>query len=122
MEKEIVGEVGYKMKLFTYLKLQNLFIIIFMLGVIFNSVAVLRNDCKMPVFLSYDYEGKYHDGFNDKQDVNYYYLTDIFRIRNIHFSVGDIFISIGGIGLCRMLLYQAKQCRRIKKGGKWEDF
>lgn len=109
------------MKIFTYLKIQNLFILIFLLGVVFNSVAVLKNDCKMPVLLSYNYEGENHEDFSDKEDVNYYYLTDIFKIRNIHFSLGDICLTIGGLGLGWVLLYQAKQYRRLKKGGEWKD-
>jgi len=109
------------MKLLTYLKLQNLFILIFILGIASNSIAVLHNDCKMPFYAPYEYLSGSHVSFYEKGEINFYYLADIFKIRNIYFSFGDLCLTIGGIGLIWMLIYQFKQYRRIKKGGRWKD-
>lgn len=107
------------MKLFTYLKLQNLFILIFMLGIVFNSIAVLKNDCRMPVLASYKYVSDNHFTFLEREGINFYPLTDIFYAFGFHFSIGDVCLTIGGLGLGWVLFYQAKQYRRLKRGEIW---
>lgn len=90
-----------------------------MLGVAFNTVAVFNNDCKMPVLASYNYNGEKHFTFNNKDDINFFYLSDIFKLFQFHFSIGDIFLTIGGVGFIFIFVYQAKQYRILKKGGIW---
>ncbi len=65
-------------------------------GVILNYKAIVSNDCKMPVP-----KGEYNVDMNDKhfffeskEDVNYYYLTDIITFYGEALSIGDLKIII----------------------------
>ncbi len=66
-----------------------IFNVIVILGLVMNFVAVTENSCKMP--------------FNTVT-VNYYWLTDLFYLKGYFYSIGDIFMTIGLLGIFVLLL------------------
>lgn len=94
-------------------KLINLFfigyliILLFVAGLLCNALAITNNGGKMPVQLKYlshidgssvySYSNDKHFGFKDKEDINYYYLSDIIHIESLHtvYSIGDILMYVG---------------------------
>lgn len=83
-------------------KLTWLFICVFVsatliiLGLTFNTTAVIENRCKMPVQSPFKYETSTHFSFQDPKEVNYYTLTDIIQIKSQVWSIGDL-MMIGGL-------------------------
>jgi hypothetical protein len=73
---------------------------IVMIGMASNFLAIQDNG-KMPVYAGFEYEDNTHYNFQDLNEVNYTYLTDImyFSFANwgYYFSIGDIFLISGGI-------------------------
>ena len=74
-----------------------MFTIIFLFGSSLNRIAIIENDCKMPV---YDPQGHYsfykedtytHSFFQveEKYKINKFYLTDIFYLKSYYWSIGD---------------------------------
>ena len=63
------------------------------IGTIFNFLAIQYNEGKMPVLGNFSTDSTKHFTFQNKSEVNYYYFSDIFRIKNLYFSLGD-FIMI----------------------------
>lgn len=82
--------------------INDIFIIIF-LGFVLNMGVIIYNDSRMPVYF-YEGEGipEVDDSylpFTDFDEVNYPYLSDIFKISRLKFSLGDILIVGGGISV-----------------------
>lgn len=79
------------------------FIAFLMIGITFNFYAITSNSCKMPVLSSYNFESERHFSFQEKQEINRYYLTDIFEVYllgyKINYSAGDVFIIFSAIGI-----------------------
>ena len=69
---------------------------VFMVGVFGNYMAIVGNDCKMPVLSSYNYDSDEHFSYQDKEEVNYHIFTDIIPIKNYLASIGDL-LMIGSI-------------------------
>lgn len=70
------------------------------IGHTFNFVAMVENQGKMPVLIEHKgilSNSEYHFIYNDKSEVNYWYLTDIFKINKFYYSLGDITMLIGVI-------------------------
>ena len=81
--------------------INDLIIIIFM-GILFNMSVIIFNDSKMPVYY-YNEEGipevpNDYISFTNFNEVRYGYLGDIFTIKSLKFSIGDILV-FGGIFL-----------------------
>jgi hypothetical protein len=108
------------MKLKTYFLYQNIFLLILFLAIILNTLPVLNNDCRMPVLTQYAIDDTTHFSFENNHEVNYPYFSDIFRINNVYFSIGDLFFLIGGLGFITIMLYLTKKVRYLKHGGVWE--
>jgi len=71
--------------------MQDLFLI-FLLGTILNISAMVFNENKMPVYFP-DQEVQVSEDyvtFSNFNEVDYPYLSDIFKIRNLRFSIGDV--------------------------------
>jgi len=76
---------------------QNIIIII-LLGVILNLSVIIFNDSKMPIFFK-DVNTPVNNEyvvFNNSEDINYYFLSDIFKLGRLRFSIGDV-LMIGGL-------------------------
>ena len=69
-------------------------------GILLQYKVITSNDCKMPVPSGeYNAEMDYkHFFFESKEDINYYYLSDIIVIYKEAFSIGDLLIWLGMIG------------------------
>lgn len=82
------------------IKLYVFFLFIVVIGAFFNLSAVYNNDCKMPVYNPVSsLNSDRHTEFYNKSDVNYFYFSDIFRLKTDkwiwYFSIGDLFIIAG---------------------------
>lgn len=82
-----------------------LFAVVFLLGMAMNMIAVYGNGGKMPVkfnrvYYSYqqNFETGEHFSYQDNNEVNFWYLSDIFKSSRRIFSIGDFFLTLGGIG------------------------
>lgn len=76
-----------------FIILYNLLFTLFLIGALLNLMAIINNDCKMPV-LNANPEliamSNRHSLFTDKSEVKFYYFTDIFKINQNYYSIGDI--------------------------------
>lgn len=75
---------------------------IILLGSSMNMFATSENHGKMPVYSerqNYYFADKTHFSYSNKEEVNVWYLTDIFYTTNsrneIWYSVGDVFLFAG---------------------------
>ena len=78
----------------------NDIILFILLGIVLNSVVMINNNSKMPIY-SYK-EVTLPDNyiaFDNFNEVKYGYLGDVFKIKNIWFSLGDVLICGGFISL-----------------------
>ena len=77
------------------IKINNL-MLIFLFGVILNLSVIVFNESRMPVFFNIDEEVPEIDNtyivFSDSSEVNYAFLSDIFKISKLRFSIGDVLI------------------------------
>jgi len=92
----------------------NFFILIFLFGLFLNKIVMINNEGRMPV---YEYrnvtETEIHYGYSDKNEINLWFLSDIFFAEKdmfIHpkgsiFSIGDCFLWIGYFGSWLTLLF-----------------
>jgi predicted membrane channel-forming protein YqfA (hemolysin III family) len=75
-------------------------LVIVCVGVLFNAIATSTNDCKMPVKTTKEIQSNCWSSFEDYSEVKFGYLGDIFIIKILgktrYFSVGDIFLILGG--------------------------
>lgn len=67
-----------------------------LIGGFCNLMAVATNQGKMPVYkptmTTSETGSERHFYFNNSADVKYYYLSDIFKIRTTHISIGDFLL------------------------------
>lgn len=89
--------------------------IIFILGISLNFQAVMLNDGKMPVKALGQDTGR-HYYYQDNSEVNYYFITDIFKIplgnKLLMISIGDI-IMVSTFLL--MAFFQLNYYRKYRK-------
>jgi len=79
----------------------NGLILISVLGALMNIGVMMSNDSKMPVYFKNidDTPQNLHEqyvAFDDFNEVRNPYLSDIFQIKYLRFSVGDV-LMVGGI-------------------------
>ena len=67
-----------------------------MIGGVLNSEALLRNGGKMPVLTNSQYSTTTHFSYQDKDEVERWYLTDRIKIGNYVLSIGDFLTIISG--------------------------
>lgn len=88
-------------------------------GIVLNFYAITGNGGRMPVYYSYEssyeFETNSHFSYNNFSDVSYPYLSDIFGIKFFKFSIGDVMILVGSIGILVSLFHFRKLIKRIKK-------
>ncbi|MCK9370196.1 DUF5317 domain-containing protein [Candidatus Dojkabacteria bacterium] len=86
--------------------------VICLFGGLMNGLAILENDCKMPVLALAEYTTDTHQGFTNKSTVNFYYLTDIIPIQHYMVSIGDIFLISSILLLFLLIGYVSLQYKR----------
>lgn len=100
---ELKRIIKHKNRLNNYQFIQQILLIMFLIGGVSNFIAVTRNDCHMPVitktqaYYDYNYSTK-HIIVNDSKEVNYSFLGDIFETPYSIFSIGD-FLMVSSIFL-----------------------
>lgn len=92
-------KINYKIAYYYY---NIIFVIVmfFMVGMVFNFVAVSNNQGKMPVYAEWHYSDNSHFTFQDKSEVKHWVFTDIFNIKQfLYFSIGDFLMILSFISL-----------------------
>jgi len=69
-----------------------LFMVLGTMGAMLNVLVISVNDGRMPVELNYHYESDTHFTYQNKNEINKYYLSDRYTILNVVYSVGDFMI------------------------------
>jgi len=115
-------------KLESKIKVQNCMIFVF-LGMVMNLTVIVFNGGQMPVYFGEggEVDSKYHFAYTDAEKINYYFLSDLFesKIGNkyLRFSIGDIFILGGFLGLFKLGLFgiynKIKNTIERRQGIKW---
>ena len=101
-------------------------VIIIIMGGMLNHSVIISNGCKMPVYtdeINFS-NSKSHFSFTDKNAVNNFYLSDIFKIKIKNFlaifSIGDFVVLLGFTFSIMSLVKKIKLNRRIKKNVRKE--
>jgi len=89
---------------------RNLIILALLIGMLLNVVAMASNDWRMPVKTNYIIDTNKHFNFEDREEIKYYQLSDIYKInlmngKKMYISVGDLLIWICSLAL---LIYQIR--------------
>ena len=92
--------------------------IILVFGGLLNVAAIASNGGKMPVYTNLDYNSSTHFTFQDKNEVNKFFLTDIIKIGGVYHSLGDFFIYVGIVFLFFLLLQSFITKSRNRKKNK----
>jgi len=74
-----------------------------LLGATANFTVVYENDCRMPVYTSEYISSNAHFAFEDKEEVEFFWLSDIIPIWQGYASIGDI-LYLSGTVLAVMLV------------------
>ena len=85
---------------------------IFLLGLLMNITVKMSNDWKMPVFNSNIYssfETEKHFSYSDKNEISFWYFSDIIEFKTKIASIGDIFI-FAGVGFVMMTTFFMVLC------------
>lgn len=99
-----------KSKIFTKIDFEFLiigifFVLIFLVGGLSNLFVVNSNENKMPVKYFYSFQGEKHFSYIEKDEVKFWYLSDVFELSNFIFSIGDFFLFLGLIGYSTTTLF-----------------
>lgn len=95
----------------------SILINILMVGVVFNSEALAKNGGKMPVLSAIHYKTNTHFSYQDRDEVERWYFTDIIPLgADRKASIGDIF-SISGLTL--LVIYSIFAMRKERQ--EWKE-
>src|SRR3972149_3653203 len=83
--------------LFYYMFILSFLLNLAQLGAVLNLTALYNNGGKMPVLTESKYSNPTHFSYQDKDEIELWFLTDIISIRNSVFSIGDFLIIFSGI-------------------------
>lgn len=107
--------VNYKYSYY-HLSAFIVFMFLFIIGSTMNFLAVSHNEGRMPFPASYIYKSDSHIAYQDKSEVNYWYLSDIIPIKNMALSPGDIILYLSVFLLigttAKMFLGKTRMFRR----------
>jgi len=98
--------------------ISTIIIIFFMSGMIFNQIVIKHNGNKMPVFSLNKYSTFTHFTFQNKSEINYYYLSDLFKFKKTIYSIGDIIMIINLILLSIVGVFEIKYIIKLNKLNK----
>ena len=83
-------------------------------GCVMNFTVIVDNGGKMPVYDMYVGDIDKHFTYYDKEDIKWWYFSDIWGIGRMMFSVGDIFLVLGSISFITTSFFMFS-----KKWGIW---
>lgn len=95
-------------------KYLNIFLIpfvIFLLGMNFNASVEYTNGGRMPVFEKDYRDTEEHFSFNEWNEVSNPHLSDIIKIGNYIYSIGDLLMYIGGVLMVASLWREAEKLK-----------
>lgn len=103
-----------------YLLIAVLCISLSTVGVFLNLTVVNNNRCRMPVYTeSYFVNDNKHFTFTEKEQVNYFFLTDIIHVYFVmesYNSIGDVLIYSGSVSffffMMKFIFYKEKKKRK----------
>lgn len=95
-----------------YMTLMNFFIMVALIGAMLNTFTLTVNDGRMPVKSDSYFSEDMHFSYQDKDDVNYHYLTDVIPLFSARFSAGDVLLIIGVFGNISFLVKLLKLRRK----------
>lgn len=77
-----------------------LFLVLLMFGGLLNTYVISSNGGKMPVLSTYSSGGtNSHFYYSDKETINNFIFTDIIKLPKSTWSIGDLFLILGALGL-----------------------
>jgi len=89
-EEEMTDQLYKKLFFLTLLLVAGL------VGALMNAQALISNAGKMPVLTNYHYSTTTHFSYQDKNQVEKWYLTDIIQIKDSIYSIGDFLLIFAG--------------------------
>ena len=86
-----------------------LFIIILLMLVVFvgitmNFVVIVENSGKMPVLSAFIYETDEHFSYQEKSEIEYWFLSDMIEFQGSVSSIGDIIMILGFLSVMGIIL------------------
>lgn len=111
IKKKILRLENYSFMLF--------FLMIVLTGAILNVNVMNLNDGRMPVYNPLEpTDTDRHFGFDDKDDVQGFWSSDIIPLgKEARASLGDLFMSIGIVGIVILLFQIGNYKFRSRKNG-----
>lgn len=91
--------VPMKSQSFKHLFVISLLFNLLFIGALLNSQVILVNGGKMPVQVSLVSNKNTHFAFQEKDEVELYYLSDIFSFGRFNWSIGDFLLIGSGFSL-----------------------
>ena len=108
-----------------YLILIIFFMEIVMVGMAGNFKVIQNNGGKMPVESDMEYISDKHFTFQNRSEIPYYYLADIYYGPNYIYSIGDLIMFFGAAGslyflwlFTQLKRFEFKRNNKIKKRKK----
>jgi hypothetical protein len=95
----------------------HVFVLVLLVGIIFQSLVLFANECKMPVKSPYQYDVR-HFSFDKNEDITHWYFSDIFTLGKYMYSIGDVFLILGASGYVISLIVVAIKKHKLLGGKK----
>jgi hypothetical protein len=108
-------QIKIQKKVINLLYLSMVFMIVCMFGMLFNFLAVTKNEGRMPVLSSYSYSTQTHYTYSENNEVNLPYFTDRFNINGDVHSIGDLLMSASFLGIIINSVFLIKQENELAK-------
>lgn len=90
--------INYK-NAFYFMVAEVTLLIIMMVGGSMNFLAITENQGRMPFLAEFNYESKSHFSYQVKEEVNYWFFTDIIKISYSYWSIGDFIMILSVVGM-----------------------
>lgn len=113
--EKIISYLDYTNKKIDNLARTIFCITLILIGGSINFVAILSNDGRMPVYTDQYINNKYHFSYNDPETIKLHKYSDIYKINNIFFSIGDIIMICGVILFNVVNIIQIRENKKIRK-------
>ena len=98
---------------------RNFFLMVLLVGILCNQMVISANDFRMPVRTENKINTSTHFSYENKKEINFYGLSDVIRIgfkkRWVVFSIGDMLLFLGGIGLVYTQIISLSIAIKLKK-------
>ncbi len=109
-KSDLLEHIVKKERMFDYLLFFCFSVLIVIIGAGLNLQVITSNGDKMPVFLASSLETNKHFTFQEKEEINNFYLADILKVNlnpenDMIFSVGDILMFFGTISTLTFAVY-----------------